>query len=80
MVLSPPEGDSIENWAHKARDDTAEFGREYAAYFERCDARDDINRTMLDSAPRLVLVPGVGLFGFGRTTKDARIVADIGEI
>ncbi len=29
--------------------------------------------------PRVVLVPGVGLFGLGRTAKDASIAADLAE-
>jgi len=29
--------------------------------------------------PRIVLVPGVGLFGLGRSKKDARIAADLAE-
>jgi len=34
---------------------------------------------MLDPMPRLVLVPGLGLFGLGRSKKDARIAADLAE-
>jgi NAD(P)-dependent dehydrogenase (short-subunit alcohol dehydrogenase family) len=34
---------------------------------------------MLDPAPRVVLVPGLGLFGLGASAKDARIAADIAE-
>jgi NAD(P)-dependent dehydrogenase (short-subunit alcohol dehydrogenase family) len=34
---------------------------------------------MLDAAPRVVLVPGLGLFGIGRTKKDAKVAADIAE-
>src|SRR5260370_9005159 len=34
---------------------------------------------MLDPMPRVVLVPGVGLFGLGRSKKDARIAADLAE-
>ena len=29
--------------------------------------------------PRVVLVPGVGLFGVGNTSKDAKIAADLAE-
>jgi NAD(P)-dependent dehydrogenase (short-subunit alcohol dehydrogenase family) len=35
---------------------------------------------MLDQMPRLSLVPGVGMFGHGRTLKDARIASDVGEM
>jgi NAD(P)-dependent dehydrogenase (short-subunit alcohol dehydrogenase family) len=34
---------------------------------------------MLDPMPRVVLVPGVGLFGLGMTKKDAQVVADLAE-
>jgi NAD(P)-dependent dehydrogenase (short-subunit alcohol dehydrogenase family) len=34
---------------------------------------------MHDPLPRVVLVPGLGLFGLGITAKDARIAADIAE-
>ena len=33
----------------------------------------------LDPMPRVILVPGLGLFGLGRSAKDARIAADIAE-
>src|SRR3954468_9305884 len=34
---------------------------------------------MLDPMPRVVLVPGVGLFGLGRSKKDAAVAADLAE-
>ncbi len=34
---------------------------------------------MHDPAPRVVLVPGLGLFGLGASAKDARIAADIAQ-
>ncbi len=34
---------------------------------------------MLDPMPRVILVPGLGLFGLGRTLKDAKVAADIAE-
>ena len=34
---------------------------------------------MLDPLPRIVLVPGLGLYGLGRSAKDARIAADLAE-
>src|SRR5262249_37194604 len=35
--------------------------------------------TKLDSSPRVILVPGVGVLASGRTKKEARIAADIAE-
>ena len=34
---------------------------------------------MVDPLPRVVLVPGLGLYGLGRSAKDARIAADLAE-
>ena len=55
------------------------FADRYLAYFERNNARSDPKKTMLDVQPRVVLVPGVGLFGAGASKKDAAIAADIYE-
>jgi len=51
----------------------------YDAYFDANRARARTKVVKLDSVPRVVLVPGVGVFGAGRTKQDARIAADIAE-
>jgi len=51
----------------------------YRAYFERNNPRFDGKKKALDSTPRVVLVPGVGLFGVGMRAADASIAADIAE-
>lgn len=52
----------------------------YNQYFERCSAaRGAAKRTRLDDFPRVVMLPGAGLFAFGASKKDARIAADIAE-
>lgn len=53
---------------------------DYTRYFQENGARDDVKRTMLDPMPRLSLVPGLGMFGHGRTLKDAKIASDVGEM
>jgi rhamnose utilization protein RhaD (predicted bifunctional aldolase and dehydrogenase)/NAD(P)-dependent dehydrogenase (short-subunit alcohol dehydrogenase family) len=79
LVLPPPQGDKLEDFAEHVRKAGAEFSARYDAYFERENARVDNVKSKLDSAPRVVLVPGVGLFGVGRTAKDASIAADLAE-
>src|SRR5262249_39172261 len=51
----------------------------YRRYFARHNARCGGVKTMLDPLPRVALVPGLGLFGLGRSKKDARIAADLAE-
>jgi NAD(P)-dependent dehydrogenase (short-subunit alcohol dehydrogenase family) len=58
----------------------ADYRARYDAYFDANDARLGGGRRRLDPAPRVVLAPGLGLFGLGRTAKDAAIAADLAEI
>lgn len=55
------------------------FRESYDAYFDAHASRAPTRVTRLDSTPRVILVPGVGLFTAGRTKPDARIAADIAE-
>ena len=80
MVLPAPEAGRLDAYADAVDREVAAFVDEYTAYFQANDARDDVKRTMLDPMPRLSLVPGLGLFGHGRTLKDARIAGDVGEM
>ncbi len=61
------------------RSAVADFTARYLAYFERNNARCHGSKRMLDPLPRVVLVPGLGLFGLGRSKKDAGIAADLAE-
>src|ERR1700730_18308227 len=55
------------------------FVERYKDYFTRNNARLGSIKRMLDPLPRVALLPGLGLFGLGRTKKDAKIAADIAE-
>ncbi|MCS5699539.1 bifunctional aldolase/short-chain dehydrogenase [Cyanobium sp. FGCU-52] len=57
----------------------AAYIAEYKAYFERQNTRVGGIKKPLDSLPRLVAVPGLGLIGIGRSAADAAVAADIGE-
>jgi rhamnose utilization protein RhaD (predicted bifunctional aldolase and dehydrogenase)/NAD(P)-dependent dehydrogenase (short-subunit alcohol dehydrogenase family) len=57
----------------------AAFVENYRHYFARHNARCGGSKKILDPLPRVVLVPGLGLFGLGRSKKDARIAADLAE-
>ncbi|MFQ5438913.1 MAG: bifunctional aldolase/short-chain dehydrogenase, partial [Paracoccaceae bacterium] len=79
LILPAPRKDALDDWRNEARRAVKDYTNWYRSYFQTCNASDDIGRTMLDPMPRLALVPGVGLFGFGRTLNNARISADVGE-
>jgi rhamnose utilization protein RhaD (predicted bifunctional aldolase and dehydrogenase)/NAD(P)-dependent dehydrogenase (short-subunit alcohol dehydrogenase family) len=78
LIVSPPEAGKLDNFKEAAHAAMQGFGESYKAYFARNSARGK-NATMHDPAPRVVLVPGVGLYGLGATGKDARIAADLAE-
>ncbi len=56
----------------------AAYVADYDAYFAGQVAVKG-TRVRLDSLPRVVLVPGLGIVGVGASTKAARIAADIAE-
>lgn len=55
------------------------FRERYDVYFERAAATKTTKLKKLDSAPRVVLVPGIGALCFGKSKADAIIAADITE-
>jgi rhamnulose-1-phosphate aldolase/alcohol dehydrogenase len=55
------------------------FREAYDAYFDANRPRARTPVTKLDSTPRVILVPGVGIFAAGRSKAEARIAADIAE-
>ncbi|HSD91428.1 MAG TPA: bifunctional aldolase/short-chain dehydrogenase [Methyloceanibacter sp.] len=79
LVVPQPEAGKLDDFARAVGEAVATFGADYDAYFARENAAAGDTKTKLDSGPRVVLVPGVGLFGLGRTAKDAAIAADLAE-
>ncbi len=53
---------------------------DYNAYFDRNNARVGGAKKRLDPLPRVILAPGLGLIGVGKSTVDAAINADVGEL
>jgi rhamnose utilization protein RhaD (predicted bifunctional aldolase and dehydrogenase)/NAD(P)-dependent dehydrogenase (short-subunit alcohol dehydrogenase family) len=79
LVLPVPEPDKLDGFAAAARERASQFMMRYHDYFERHNKRAGGSKHELDPLPRVVLVPGLGLFGLGRSKKDAIIAADIAE-
>ena len=79
LLLAPAADGKLDDFTHAARQAVAAFIDDYKTYFDRQNARVGGTKTMLDPLPRVVLVPGLGLFGLGRSKKDARIAADLAE-
>jgi rhamnose utilization protein RhaD (predicted bifunctional aldolase and dehydrogenase)/NAD(P)-dependent dehydrogenase (short-subunit alcohol dehydrogenase family) len=79
LVLPPPQAGKLDDFRRVARDTAAAFSTRYREYFARQNKRAGGGKIELDPLPRVVLVPGLGLFGLGRTKRDAAIAADIAE-
>ncbi|HEV2549388.1 MAG TPA: bifunctional aldolase/short-chain dehydrogenase [Stellaceae bacterium] len=79
LILPPPEAGRVDAWREAVAAAIAAYAERYRAYFARHNARQKTSRLALDPRPRVVLVPGLGLFGLGASYKDAAIVADIAE-
>ena len=78
LLPAPAQGKLLE-FKRAAQKAVAAFVDNYKNYFASNNARAGHAKTMLDPAPRVALVPGVGLFGLGRGKQDARIAADIAQ-
>ena len=79
LVVAAPEAGVLADFSASVRVAVAAFNDRYRNYFMRNNARVGGIKTMLDPMPRVVLVPGLGLFGLGRSKKDAKIAADLAE-
>ena len=79
LLVPSPEAGKLEDFSSAVREAVTKFAADYDAYFARENGAAGGAKTKLDSAPRVVLVPGLGLFGLGRTAKDAGIAADLAE-
>ncbi len=79
LVLPHPQAGKLDDFARAAREAVDLFTTHYRNYFERHNKRVGGIKKALDPLPRVVLLPGLGLFGFGRSKHDATIAADIAE-
>ena len=79
LIVPAPEADRLAAFKKAVYQAVARFVADYHAYFTRHNAHQDPPKRELDPMPRVILVPGLGLFGLGRSAKDARIAADIAQ-
>ena len=79
LILPPPQAGAEADFSEAARAAAATFIAEYRDYFARNNARVGGTRIMLDPAPRVALVPGLGLFGMGTNAKAASVAADLAQ-
>ncbi|MEA2824022.1 MAG: hypothetical protein QOF03_504, partial [Alphaproteobacteria bacterium] len=79
LFVPAPETEKLDAWAASVRQAVDGFVARYHSYFARNNQRVNGVKKELDPYPRVILVPGIGLFGLGASAKDAAIAADIAE-
>ena len=79
LIVPPPEPGHLDEFAHSVKGAVGHFVADYHAYFARHNAASAVKKRELDPVPRVILVPGLGLFGLGRSARDAAVAADLAE-
>src|SRR5437870_581912 len=79
LIVPPPERGDLDQFGQSAREAVGHFVAEYHEYFARHNAASAVKKRELDPVPRVILIPGLGLFGLGRSAKDAAVAADLAE-
>jgi rhamnulose-1-phosphate aldolase/alcohol dehydrogenase len=79
LIVPPPVDGKLDDFKRAVRAAVEEYEARYRAYFERNNVRYNGGKMMSDPLPRVVLVPGLGLFGLGDARQDAIIAADLAE-
>ncbi len=79
VVLPPPKAGRLDEFAAGAAKAIAEYEVNYIDYFTRNNQATGGDKTQLDPAPRVALVPGLGLFAVGNSAKAAGIAGDLAE-
>jgi rhamnulose-1-phosphate aldolase/alcohol dehydrogenase len=74
LVVDLPAAASVEEIAARLRELHAAYREDYAAYYQRHAGPD--SPPMRGADPAIVLVPGVGMFSFGRNKQTARVAGE----
>ena len=79
LVVAAPQDGKLDEFKNAATAAAKEFIAQYRGYFTRNNTRGAGAKTMLDPLPRVIMVPGIGMFGLGRSKKAARVAADLAQ-
>ena len=77
LIVAPPAVGKLDAFTDGAKAAVEAYQADYRAYFTRNNQRHAGPLRELDPMPRVIVVPGLGLFGLGETAPDADIAADL---
>jgi rhamnose utilization protein RhaD (predicted bifunctional aldolase and dehydrogenase)/NAD(P)-dependent dehydrogenase (short-subunit alcohol dehydrogenase family) len=69
-----PERDDVARLLQRIGEQIADYREEYAAYYASCAQAD--SPALRDSNPSVVVIPALGVFGFGKDKREARITTE----
>ncbi len=79
LVLDAPKTGEIDTWAKESVARLNAYIADYKAMFARQNKRVKGIKKTLDPLPRVIIIPGMGAFGLGKTAAEAAIIGDILE-
>lgn len=69
-----PQSDDFATLVTKFKQGLAKYRDDYTAYYEACKRPD--SPAMRDPSPTVVLIPGVGMIGWGKNKSESRVTAE----
>jgi rhamnose utilization protein RhaD (predicted bifunctional aldolase and dehydrogenase)/NAD(P)-dependent dehydrogenase (short-subunit alcohol dehydrogenase family) len=79
LILSFPTAADLPTFRRETARAIEDYIVQYRNYFDRHNSQLPESKRPLDPLPRVALVPGCGLFGIGKSVREAAIVADLAE-
>jgi rhamnulose-1-phosphate aldolase/alcohol dehydrogenase len=74
LLLDLPPGAPLDEAAARLRELHADYREEYAAYYQRHATPD--SPAMRGADPAIILIPGVGMFSYGKDKQTARVAGE----
>ena len=79
LVLPMPEAGGLDGFRDVVRSELTAYADAYRRYFDTHNQRVGGVKTPLDPVPRVVVMPGIGMFALGASKAQAGVVADVAE-
>jgi rhamnose utilization protein RhaD (predicted bifunctional aldolase and dehydrogenase)/NAD(P)-dependent dehydrogenase (short-subunit alcohol dehydrogenase family) len=79
LVLAAPKAGALDEWMKDSAARLDAYIADYKAMFTKQNKRVKGIKVMLDPLPRVILIPGLGAYGVGKSSGEANIVADVIE-
>jgi rhamnose utilization protein RhaD (predicted bifunctional aldolase and dehydrogenase)/NAD(P)-dependent dehydrogenase (short-subunit alcohol dehydrogenase family) len=74
MFVPWPQGQDVEALKMQIDESLAEYAEQYRSYYQRHALPD--SPALRDAIPSIVLIPGLGMFSFGKNKTEARIAGE----